>query len=255
MQEREWLLHTSDELKLQGNVFVLENVLDASGTVFVKLAPLPHARATPSEWDVRAGKDGAFELNEGDGYEWKTVAYEGGKWGRIAAMHAMQREIWPYHPARDGLFLTNTWGDRNRDAHLNPAFMAREIECAARLGADVVQIDDGWQSGITANSAHSDGKGAWDGFWASNPDFWEVNRDRFPAGLEPLFEQAHGLGMRMGLWFAPDSSRDAANWERDADLLLRHHRELGVDFFKIDSLKITTPQSEINFGKLFARAE
>lgn len=33
--------------------------------------------------------------------------------------------------------------------------------------------------------------------------------------------------------------------------MLALHRDLGVDFFKIDALKIDGPQSEINFGKLF----
>ncbi len=253
VQECQWLLHPSDgELRLRGNVFVLENVLNGDGTVFVKLAPLPDMRATPSEWDVRAQRDGGFELNEADGYQWRVATYQGGQWNRIAALHDLQRQIRPYAPSRDGLLLTNTWGDRNRDAHLNPVFMAREIECAARLGADIVQIDDGWQQGITANSAKSGGHGAWDGFWASDPHFWDVNRERFPDGLEPLLEQTHALGMRVGLWFAPDSSNEAANWERDAEVLLRYHRELGIDFFKIDSLKITTPQSEKNFRKLFA---
>lgn len=254
VQENEWLLHTSNgDMALQGNVFVLEDVTSQSGTLFIKLAPLPGARATPSEWDVRARKGGAFELNEADGYQWRIEPYEGGKWGRIAAMHAWQREIRPYTPLSDGLLLTNTWGDRNRDAHLNVPFMTREIESAARLGADVVQIDDGWEQGITANSSNSDGTGKWNGFWEQDESFWEINSARFPDGLTPLFDLARARGVRMGLWFGPDSSNDAQNWERDADLLLRHHRELGVDFYKIDSLKITTPQSEINLKRLFAK--
>ncbi len=254
VHEREWLLHPSNrEIRLAGNLFVVESVLDGSGTVFVKLAPLPASRATPSEWDICLGRDGALELNRSDGYEWRVLTYEGGKWGRIAALHAIQREIRPYHPARDGLLLTNTWGDRSRDAHLNPAFMAREIESAARLGADIVQIDDGWQHGMTSNSAQARGGGQWSGFWESDAHFWDVNRERFPDGLQPLFQLARERNLRVGLWFAPDCSNEAANWERDAELLLRHHRELGVDFFKIDALKITSPQSEANLKLLFAR--
>lgn len=84
--------------------------------------------------------------------------------------------------------------------------MAREIEAAARLHADVVQIDDGWQKGITANSIESGGAGAWDGFWASDPQFWDVDRRRFPEGLKLLCEHARHKGLRVGLWFAPDSS-------------------------------------------------
>ena len=256
VEENEWLLMTCEaETLLQGNVFVLEDIVEESGTVFVKLAPLPHARATKSDWDVRFNGNGQFERNENDGYQWRAVAYEGGKWERIAAMHEMQREIRPYNAAQDGLLLTNTWGDRGRDAHLNTAFMEREIEGAARLGADVMQIDAGWHSGVDANSVKSKGDGIWDGFWDSDPNFWEVDSQRFPEGLGGLFEKARAKNLRVGLWFAPDSSGEAANWERDADLLLRYHRELGVNFFKIDALKISTPQSETNFAKLFAKVK
>ncbi len=256
VQENEWLLFTCEgEVQLQGNVFVLEDIIEGSGTVFVKIAPLPHARATKSAWDVCFKGSGHFELNENDGYEWRVVPYGGAKWGRIAALHAMQREIRPYNPRQDGLLLTNTWGDRSRDAHLNTPFMEREIESAARLGADVVQIDAGWHQGVDANSVKSKGDGIWDGFWVSDPNFWEVDLERFPEGLQALFERARAKNLRVGLWFAPDSSNEAANWERDADLLLRHHREWGVDFFKIDALKITTPQSEINFKKLFTKVK
>ena len=252
IEENEWLLMTCEaETHLQGNIFVLENIVEGSGSVFVKLAPLPHARAAKSDWDVRFNGRGLFELNEDDGYKWRVVPYEGGKWGRIAALHAMQREIRPYNLAQDGLLLSNTWGDRGRDAHLNTRFMEREIEAAAKLGADVMQIDAGWHQGVDANSVKSKGDGIWDGFWDSDPHFWEIDAQRFPEGLNGLFDKARSHGLRVGLWFAPDSSNEAANWERDADLLLRHHRELGVDFFKIDALKITTPQSEINFKKLF----
>ena len=250
--ENQWLLLPSEEVKVSGNAFALENTLDGSGTVFLKLAPLPASRADKSDFDVRARKDGALELNTADGYEWKTATYSGGKWGRIAAFHDLQRQIRSYDPVQDGLFLTNTWGDRHRDAHLNPQFMAAEIAAGARLGADIVQIDDGWQEGMTANSANaSAGGGAWNGFWATDPNFWGVNSTRFPDGLKPLADEARARGMNLGLWFAPDSSHGAANWERDADALLALHRDLGVNFFKIDALKLNGAPSEANFNQLF----
>ena len=250
-QENQWLLTPSEEVKAQGNAFALENTLDGSGTIFLKLAPLPDARATKSDFDMRATKTGALELNSKDGYAWVTATYKDGEWGRIAAFHDLQRQIRPYNPSQDGLFLTNTWGDRHRDAHLNPQFMAAEIGAGARLGADIVQIDDGWQEGTTANSANARGKGAWDGFWATDPNFWSVNSTRFPTGLKPLAQQARAKQMNLGLWFAPDSSHEAANWERDANALLALHRDLGVNFFKIDALKLDGAQSETNFSKLF----
>lgn len=256
LQENEWLMHPSQrEISLRGNAFALEDTLSHSGTVFLKLAAGPQARASKSEWDVRV-ENGALDIKNGDGYAWATARYEGGKWGRIVAAHALQRAIRPYNALQDGLLLSNTWGDRARDAHLSPQFMAREIESAARLGADVVQIDDGWQQGVTANSSLARAQGgaheaAWNGFWASDPNFWDVNRARFPDGLRPLVAQAHAANLKMGLWFAPDSSNGAANWQRDVAVLLRLHHEEGIDFFKVDALKIENSQGEANLKKLF----
>lgn len=252
LQEREWLLHSSEsELRLQGNAFALENTIDGTGTVFLKLAPLPHERGTKSEWDVLVKNNGSFELGEEDGYQWRVKSYDGGKWGRIAALHQIQRELRPYNPRQDGLLLTNTWGDRNRDARIAAEFIAGEIEAAVRLGADVIQIDDGWQQGITANSVASHGSGVWGHYYEANPDFWEVNRERFPDGLVSLFQRACDLGLRLGLWWSPDASNEGAQWQRDAEVLLRLHRKWGVEFFKVDGLKIQSPQSERRLKQLF----
>lgn len=252
LQENHWLLHPNQaEISLDGNAFALENVLDETGTVFLKLAPLPGARVEQSDWDLRIGRDIPLELNRADGYQWAQIPYQNGKWGCIAALHEFQRKKRPYHPLRDGLFLSNTWGDRNRDARIRADFVAGEIEAGARLGVDIIQIDDGWQQGITANSAIQTG-GAWNGFWASDPNFWDVNRQKFPEGLAPLVQQACAKGMKFGLWFAPDSSNDGANWEKDAHAILRLHREEGVDFFKIDALKLETKVNEANLRRFFA---
>ncbi len=253
LEENEWILHPSEgELSLQGNAFALENVLDESGTVFLKLAPPPHARPEPVEWDLRVAGGQNIELNRADGYEWAEIAYQNGKWGRIAAVHRVQRQKRPYNPEQDGLLLTNTWGDRNRDARIAADFMALEVEAGARLGADIIQIDDGWQVGITANSARAEG-GAWNGFWDSNPDFWQVNRERFPDGLEPLILAAREKGLRFGLWFAPDTSGDGAHWEKDADASSGRHREMRVDFFKIDALKLESKAGEANLRRFFQK--
>ena len=99
------------------------------------------------------------------------------------------------------MFVSNTWGDRSRDARINDAFMRQEVAAGARLGVDVIQIDDGWQQGRSKNSAQSGG--VWNGFWAADPDFWNVNRARFPQGLEPVVALARQQGIGFGLWFAP----------------------------------------------------
>jgi alpha-galactosidase len=164
----------------------------------------------------------------------------------MKALQEYQRTLRPFMPGRDGLFLANTWGDRSRDARVNEEFMLREIEAGARLGVEVIQIDDGWQKGRTSNSAEAGG--VWNGFWAANENFWDVHPERFPNGLAPLIARARERGMQFGLWFAPDSSHHFANWQRDVVAILKLHRELGVNYFKIDGVKAET-STVFRFGR------
>ena len=113
LHERQWLLHPSEgEVEFRGNAFALENTLTGDGTVWLKLAPLPHARAHQTDWDVRIKKGYKLFLNRDDPYRWVSRPYSGGKWGRIGAAHTLQRELRPFHNARDARLITNTWGDR-----------------------------------------------------------------------------------------------------------------------------------------------
>lgn len=120
------------------------------------------------------------------------IGYDGGITGLTRALHLYQQELRIVKPGRDGLALSNTWGDRNRDQALNEAFMLSEIDIASSLGIDVCQIDDGWQGGVTVNSskAQEAGGGVWEGYHAADPEFWRVHAGRFPNGLAPLVKRA-----------------------------------------------------------------
>ena len=159
-----------------------ENVLTGEGTAYVRLAPLPRSR-------MRTGADfavdafcGRFQVLD-NGYPCAEIPYRGVRVGRLRALQDWQRSLRPYVPGRDGQFLSNTWGDGNRDACLNEAFIRKEIDAAAELGVDVVEIDDGWQKGRSSNSFSANGKGVWNGYWAANPEFWEPDPVRFPRRL------------------------------------------------------------------------
>ena len=252
VSKREWLLMPGEApVTLSLNVLDAMDVTSGKGVVFVRIAPLPHARSDKRpDFRVVAGRPHAVEvLPSADRCE--RIPYEGGTLGRHRALMAAERRWRAYVPGRDGLLLSNTWGDRNRDARLNEKFMLREIAAAAELGVDVVQIDDGWQKGRTANSSAANGKGVWNGYWASDPGFWAVDPVRFPNGLSALASAAKEKGVSLGLWFGPDSSNDAANWERDADLLLRYWREFGVRHYKIDSMKSKSSAALANQRALF----
>ncbi len=251
--EKEWLLITNElPLKLQGNVFYTEDAVTKNGLLFLKQAALPHARPEPTEWDVLMQAATRRIRFAGQGYPFTLLAYSGGRGGRIEALQTYQRQFRKYDPKRDAMFLSNTWGDRSRDARINEEFMLKEIEAGARLGVDVVQIDDGWQKGRTANSASV--KGAWDGYWNADPNFWQPDPVRLPRGLAPLVKAAKDKGMKFGLWFGPDSSNHAANWQRDADRLVELHENDGIDYFKLDSVKATTVGTEQNLRRFWDRS-
>ena len=215
------------------------DVLTGDGMVFVRLAPMPICRPERVDDFILNGNRGVALL--ANGYPLVELVYCGGEAGRQRAVVAFQRSLRPYRPGRDGVLLSNTWGAGNRDSRINQEFLLKEIDAGAKIGVDVIQIDDGWQHGRTANSSKKENAGkekVWSGYWDTDPDFWKEDRERFPDGLEFLVGKAKEKGMRFGLWFGPDSSDDAANWKRDADCLLDYHRRLGIGYFKMDSMKL-----------------
>lgn len=263
VSEAEWLLHPAERtFTLSGGLFYIDDVTTGAGLILLKEAPLPYARPVPTDHDLRVESvkkqvtligNGADET--GDGYAFVTLAYSGGIPGRIAALQQYQRCLRPYVPRRDGMLLANTWGDRSADGRIRADFIAQEIEAGARLGADIIQIDDGWEVGSTSNSVRTKtGKaGVWEGFYAAWDNFWSVSPDRFPNGLEPLIAAAREKGMRFGLWFGPDSHNDFANWERDAATVLGLHRDLNVDYFKLDGIKVRSKTAERNLHSFVNR--
>ena len=252
VQENEWMLLNESDLELPGNLFVLENPTSGEGLVFVKFAPLPHSRPVKSAFDCQVNARERQVRFTGQGYPYTLLAYAGGSAGRTAVLQDFQRQLRRYQPDRDGLFLSNTWGDRSRDARVTEEFLLKEIQAGARMGVDVIQIDDGWQNGRTANSANPK-NGAWESFWSANADFWQPNPQRFPHGLTPLAEAVHAHGMKFGLWFGPDSAGGCTNWNRDAERLLELHRKEGVNYFKLDSVKLTSTTAVKNFRRMVDR--
>ncbi len=256
---REWLPHPVEPRRsFRGNLFAAEDTATRSGLVFVRRRPLPDARPDSSAAPPAADLEVLFERGPAvtvrlhapphetaDGASpWTVLPYEGGAAGRARALHDWQRSLRPATPAhRIPRILSNTWGDRARDSRIRHDFILAEIEAAARLGVDVVQIDDGWQRGKSANSAFLKNPApgaALSGFWRAMPDFWEVDAGRFPQGLAPLVSAARARGLEIGLWFAPDSDDDFVNWEKDAEVLLALHRGHGVVHFKIDGVDIAS---------------
>ena len=251
---REWLLQTNEKrFDMQGCVLSAEQTLDQRGIVFLKLAPLPHARPNPLAADFTVNFRNRSVEAHYTCYPIATLLYQGGARGRTHQLHLFQRQLRTYQPGRDGQFLSNTWGDRSRDARINEDFILKEIEAGAKLGVDIVQIDDGWQKGRSVNSASAKGKGVWNGYWAADPHFWDPDPVRFPNGIQRVVAAAQKQNMAFGLWFGPDSSNDAANWQKDADHLLSFYRDVGIRYFKIDSMKTQNATALRNQRAFFDR--
>ena len=261
---RDQLLHADERLLMNydwpftvaATSLDCRDVLSGEGMALVRIAPMPISRPGKDD-DFIIDGSGRRIATLANGYPLAELVYCGGEAGRQRAVVAFQRALRPYRPGRDGVLLSNTWGAGNRDSRICQDFLLKEIEAGAKIGVDVIQIDDGWQRGRTANSrkkAHAGIKKVWNGYWAADPLFWTADRERFPDGLELLVGRAKEKGMRFGLWFGPDSSDEAANWEKDADCLLDMHRRLGIDYFKMDSMKLHSPlalkRSRMMFDKM-----
>ncbi len=130
---------------------------------------------------------------------------------------------------RDMYIISNTWGSRgapkglssenygrgSRDAAKEDNVL-REIEAAADLGVDIVQIDDGWQEA-------EDDCGGW---IPSHDNGWHPHPTMYPEGWKTVREAAKAKDVKLGLW-------GAAQWI-SLDEMLENYREGGFVQWKLD---------------------
>ncbi len=156
--------------------------------------------------------------------------------------------------ADKGTFImSNTWGDRNGDSRVCHEFACKEADAGKKIGVDIVQLDDGWQSGLTKNSRFikDTSEGAWgSGLYKSCPDFWVPAPHKFPDGFKKTSDYIVSKGAHFGLWFSPDFDNDYENVDKDIEVLTKLHKEYNVTFFKIDGVNVTSKKMEINLVKL-----
>lgn len=165
------------------------------------------------------------------------------------ALRAHMETVRRFDIGRDAMIMSNSWGDRSRDARMSEAFIASEIDAAARLGLTHVQLDDGWQAGLSRNSANRAGE-RWEDWSAAD---WRPHPKRFPGGLSPLVERAAARGVRLGLWFNPSQVDDYAAWQRDADILIDYWRRYRIASVKIDGVNVPSKRAEANLTAFFER--
>lgn len=238
-----------------GDFFQFTNPLDHTGFTVVKEAPCRGARLNGMGADVvvypgnylcvrGSGLDDSVLDQEGDGCYGTAIGLCSGEEALREYKRFYQRVCSP-----ETYVMSNTWGDRNQDAAVCDAFIRQEIDRAAELGVDVVQIDDGWQKGTTANSKLAKSN-AWGSYYDVMPDFWAVNQKKFPNGLEPVCAYAKEKGVKIGLWFSPDSTHSYSQWQKDAETLISLHRRLGVRYFKLDGVNLAEKSGDRNLRRM-----
>ncbi|MBS1370319.1 MAG: alpha-galactosidase [Lentisphaeria bacterium] len=106
--------------------------------------------------------------------------------GAARLLHDYQRGHLLPESARDPVpLLVNTWASLHTD--VDESSVMAVLEKAARIGAELFVIDDGWQEAL--------------GDWRPDPV-------KFPRGLAPLLERAKQLGMEFGLWVEIESAEE-----------------------------------------------
>lgn len=149
---------------------------------------------------------------------------------------------YPHDPVRDAYVMSNTWGstDGKRDARdaAREDNVLRELEVAAAIGVDAVQIDDGWQVDLAATTWRPESERG-----------WQPHDAVYPRGWARVRARAAELGVELGLWAAGEDIR--------LDELLTNWRELGFTRAKLDFMRFAGHAEHAAFSakvRAFVRA-
>lgn len=166
----------------------------------------------------------------------------------LTALRIYQKNIRPDLDTYEPILIADTWGDRSQDKKISEDFLIKEIKACRRLGLNYLQIDDGWQKGLSSNSAF--GGGTLSDIWDQD-DYWAPHPQKFPRGLKPVLEEADRNNIRITLWYNPCATNSYENWEKEVTALTGFYHDFGVRIIKMDGLKIRDKTSEMRIRKIF----
>ncbi len=250
------------ELKLRGNLLQVSQQGGAHGGVFIlKEAPCSFVQLGYPGYDFKSIRNSitveGAGLPEGELLtgEWVKLygsvvgVFDGTDQGFMYSLRSYQNSVRYRIPERDNMVMMNTWGDRNKDASISETFLKAELDACEKLGISHFQIDDGWQQGLSVNSADSKGH-KWD-MWSKED--WTPHAGRLPNGFKPIARYAEEKGIRLGLWFHPSNHNSYENWESDAEVILDLFRDYGICYFKIDGTQLPDKLSDHRLWLLFEK--
>lgn len=218
---------------LSGELFLLEDPESGNAAVIIcEVADFTEAKLTVEEGILSLDSSGA-PLAVG--------------FCRIGECEELCRAYYRHARACGGLVtMSNTWGDCNGFSRVCRDFVLREIDAATDIGVDIVQIDDGWQRGSTADPTRRDEQNRRE----FSGGFWELWTERFPDGMRQVTDYAAERGIKVGMWFAPDSHDDFALLDRDLGILRTAYEKWGIRFFKLDMFWVSNDTERDRFLEL-----
>ncbi|MGW3106432.1 alpha-galactosidase [Streptomyces sp. NPDC001100] len=183
-----WVALDTDATEERGEVYGC--ALGWSGSWRIAVAQLPDARV---QITGGAGYDesGLLSLAAGESFTTPLFAAlwsDAGFGGASRTWHAYQRTYVIPDADRDRPVLYNSWEATQFD--ISEEQQEVLAQRAAAAGVELFVVDDGWFGARTSDRAGL-------GDWTPNPD-------RFPAGLKPLADRVHSLGMQFGIWVEPE---------------------------------------------------
>ncbi len=202
---------------MEGDIFFLKNISTEKAVVIIS--------ETPDYQKTVLRINGGAVLIDNGGYGVALGFTEN------SGCEALCREYYRHkRRPKVSMMMSNTWGDRNGFSRVCHEFVKKEIDAAEDIGVDIVQIDDGWQVGPTADLSRRDELGR----RVFADDFWQISDERFPKGIKVLSDYAKDKGIKLGLWFAPDSHDNFKAKKRDIEILREAYEKWGSRFFKLD---------------------
>lgn len=244
---------------VRGNLLLLRNKLAGFGVFILKESPLENNQqnypgadflVSNSKAEVIGTSISKDDLGNNDWqrtYNLVIGLSMADETDQLLALHEYQKTIRALKPVRDEMTLCNTWGDRSRDSRMNEQFILKELESVSKLGITCLQLDDGWQQGLSSNSALK-GSSKWTSWTAED---WRPNKERFPNGFDVIADKAKLLHVQLGVWFNPGSDNNYENWKRDASILIGLYHQYHITVFKIDGVELKNKQCESNLRKFY----
>ena len=225
-----------------------------AGALFIQESPPSAERRDFEQFDFRCESDGTVSSC---GWGLAPGEVRPGRWyesdRRTLLLYRSRAEadLWlrRYQRLRsgggpDGAPVTvNPWGSLRFPKLVDERFTVQEIAAAADLGATHYQIDDGWQRGEGLRSLFIYNH-------KITPEFWSINKERFPHGFEPVAAAGRAAGVEPSLWIAPSANCEYRDWRDTAKIIMDFYHRYGICVFKLDAVLLRTDESQRNLEKL-----